>query len=81
MHEGWMSGDWGHMSPFMGIAMLIFWGLVIYAAIMIVRGTRRNNKDDSGSQSRETPLDILNRRYAGGEINKEEYEQIKKDLE
>jgi uncharacterized membrane protein len=32
------------------------------------------------SNSPETVLDILNRRYANGEISKEEYEQIKKDV-
>jgi len=26
-------------------------------------------------------LDILEKRYAGGEIDKEEYEKIKKDIE
>ena len=30
--------------------------------------------------SSETALDILNRRYANGEISKEEYEQIKRDI-
>lgn len=29
----------------------------------------------------ETPLDILRRRYAKGEISKGEYEQIKRDLQ
>ena len=81
MNNGWMSGDWGHMSPFMGIAMLIFWGLVIYAVIMIVRGAKQNNKDASVSQQHETPLDILQKRYASGEIDHEEYNRIKNDLE
>ena len=81
MNCGWMSGEWSHMSPFMGILMFIFWGLVIYAVIMIVRGAKRNNKDASGSQQHETPLEILKKRYASGEIDHEEYNRIKKDLE
>ncbi len=29
----------------------------------------------------ESPLDLLNKRYAQGEINKQEYDLVKKDLE
>jgi len=32
------------------------------------------------AQRSETALEILNRKYAGGEISKEEYERIKKDI-
>ena len=35
----------------------------------------------SGMLLPETPLNILKRRYAGGEITKEEYDRIKHDLE
>lgn len=31
-------------------------------------------------ENRETPLDILRRRYASGEITKEQFEQMKKDI-
>jgi len=33
-----------------------------------------------GGREVESPLDILKARYAKGEINKDEYEQIKRDL-
>jgi putative membrane protein len=33
------------------------------------------------SPSNETPVDVLNRRYANGEIDKKEYDQRKKDLQ
>jgi putative membrane protein len=82
MHNEWMAGDWWrHMGPFMGIFMLIFWGLVIYAVIRFVRATRQNNQETPVSQNRETSLDILNKRYANGEIDQKEYLRIKKDLE
>lgn len=34
-----------------------------------------------GGDRRETPLDILKRRYAKGEISKEEFDQLRKDIE
>jgi putative membrane protein len=33
-----------------------------------------------GSTSKETPLDILKKRYSRGEITKEQFEEMKKDL-
>ncbi len=82
MHNGWMTGEWGHMSLFMVGVMLLFWGVVIYAAVTIVRGMRRTNSETGGGKRHdETPLDILKKRYAGGEIEREEYERIKKELE
>jgi len=38
-------------------------------------------KKDNGKDQSEDAIDILNKRYAKGEINKNEYEQMKKDLE
>ena len=34
----------------------------------------------AGRSTSETPLDILKKRYAKGEISKEDYEKIRKDL-
>lgn len=81
MHNGWMPGEWGEMSPFMGGVMLLFWGVVIYAMVTIVRNMRRTNSETGRGKRDETPLDILKKRYAAGEIDREEYERIKKDLE
>ncbi|MGA7875876.1 MAG: SHOCT domain-containing protein [Desulfoferrobacter sp.] len=42
---------------------------------------RENLRDYIPSQSGENAIDILKKRYAQGEISKEEFEAMKKDLE
>ena len=55
---------------------LIFWGGLIALVIWgIMRLTRRND-----SATRHDPLDVAKGRYARGEVSREEFEQIKKDL-
>ncbi|MFC1861471.1 SHOCT domain-containing protein [Chloroflexota bacterium] len=56
--------------------MFIFWGGLI---ALVVWGINRLTKRD-GSTVKHTPLEIAKEQYAKGEINKEEFEQIKKDL-
>jgi len=55
---------------------VLFWLvlLVVIGALAIWFFTRSGHKI-------ETPLEILRRRYARGEITKEEYERMKRDLE
>ena len=65
---GW--GYWGGLlTAFVGIAFIV---LVIWA---FVHAIAHHN-----STTKQTPLDIAKERYAKGEINKEQFEQIKKDL-
>jgi putative membrane protein len=67
MMWGW-GGGWG--MPFGGPLLLL---IVVAVAIYFFS---RGNRGASGSSSRE----ILDRRYAAGEITKEQYEQMKRDL-
>jgi putative membrane protein len=67
----------GGMGWFGGIFMIIFWGLVIVGLIMLIRWLAMTPKS---TRTEESALDILKRRYARGEINKEEFEAKKKDL-
>jgi putative membrane protein len=69
---------WGGYG-FMGVFMWIFWILVIVGVVFLVKWLVQQGKQ-SQSGREEDPLDILKRRYARGEVNKEEFEQIKKDL-
>lgn len=68
---GWGMG-WG--MPFFG---LFFWILIIVGIVALVRLIMKNKVDDV----KESPQAILKKRYARGDIDKETYEQMKKDLE
>jgi putative membrane protein len=68
-HRAW----WGYGGAFMWLIFLVLIGVVVY---FVVRG----EKWMKHSSSEETALDILKKRYAKGEITKQEYERIKKEL-
>ncbi len=73
----WMMGGYGG-AWFMPIIMIVFWGLVIWGIVALIRGLSRG--DTGSSMQADSALEILKRRYARGEINKEEFEDKKKDL-
>ncbi|OGR00548.1 MAG: hypothetical protein A2505_01230 [Deltaproteobacteria bacterium RIFOXYD12_FULL_55_16] len=58
---------------------IIFWGALIYGIFLLFsRLAKRRARD---GEKEETPLDILKKRYARGEIDAEEFGQRKKNLE
>jgi putative membrane protein len=59
------------------VMMLVFWALIVGGIVMLAGWLRR--REFPGQ--RETPLDILKKRYASGEIGKDEFDRMKKDLE
>ncbi len=73
-HYGMMGGGWGIFM--MMISMVLFWGLIIGGVILLVRFIF----PQSGSKPSEDSLEILKRRYARGEIEKEEFESKKRDI-
>src|SRR3989344_607114 len=79
MGTGWgnMMGGWNGFGLLGWIPMLLFWILLILGVVALIRylgGSGKTIKDDK------TPLDILKERYARGEIDKKEFEEMKKDL-
>lgn len=73
----WHMGGWGWGWMAMGwIWMVLFWGAVIW---LVVWGVKKVTEPHTG-QGSQTPLDVLKLRYARGEISKEQYEQMKRDL-
>ena len=89
--SGWQVGGWGMMGPgmmggfgwwwLMPILMVLFLILGIWAVVALVRGVSQPSDSDSGSSRPDSALEVLRKRYARGEISKEEYEEKKKDLE
>ena len=83
-YGGWgqgMMGGFGGGGWFGSIFMLIFWGLIIVGLVLLIRwlvfATRRG-EDPARGGSR--AMDILKERYARGEIDREEFEQRRRDL-
>lgn len=78
MNEPWMWHPWG-----MGISMLfmlLLWIIVIVGIVFVVRWVLEQTTTRQGGHREDSALDILKKRYARGEINKEEYEEKRKDL-
>jgi len=67
---GWMIGGW--------IMMLVFWGLVIAGIVVLVRALTHRNV--FGQPGTDNALEILRRRYAAGEITREQFEEMKRTL-
>ena len=67
----WMAGAW--------LTMLLFWALVIVGIVALLKFviTRGAAPRSGGS---DTPLEILRRRYAAGELTREQFEQMKRDV-
>ena len=84
---GWQRDSFGMMGRgmmggfdtvfFMAFFWIVVLGLIIWA---VVAALHRPGESGSTAQKADSPVDILKRRYAQGEIDKEEYEAKKKDL-
>ena len=62
--------------------MVLFWVLLIIAAIWLVRLLFQNGPSQPTSDKNHlSPREILNLRYSRGEITRDQYEQMKRDLE
>jgi len=80
MMPGWMmSGLGAGYGLFGGLMMLLFWILIIAGIVVVVRWFF-GQEDQQGSRTEETPLDVLKKRYASGEINREQFESMKREL-
>lgn len=70
-HDGFMGG--------MGYGWIFWIAIIALIVFLIIRFTNQN-KSNRNIGTGDSSLDILKKRYAQGEISKEEFERMKKDL-
>lgn len=75
--EGWR---WGLAMALGWLAMLAFWGAVIVGAVLLVRWLS-SALERPREAAHESPLEILKRRYAAGELTAEEYQRMRQEIE
>ncbi|RJR51800.1 MAG: SHOCT domain-containing protein [Desulfobacteraceae bacterium] len=75
-HWGWGMGWFG------GIFMFAFWILVIIGMVFLIKWLVQNTRGGATHSRTEASraLEILKERYARGEIDKQEFEEKKRDL-
>jgi putative membrane protein len=71
---GWGYGGFALIMPILGIVVM---GLIIWGIVMLAR-RGSTGCCGTGQSTTESALDILKRRYANGEIGKEEFEEKKR---
>ena len=74
-HEG--MGWW---MVFGGILTVLFWAGIIALVVWAISALARRDGSRPPSASKQDPLDIARKRYAKGEITKDEFGQMKKDI-
>ena len=70
-----VTGEWALGSD--GFLLFFFWLLIIAGVFYLIKALTKGTKKDGTD---ETALDILNKRYARGEITREEFEKMKGDI-
>lgn len=75
MFHEWM---WGGGMWFGWIFWFVIFGVIAW--LLINKSGRYSNQNQINPHP-ESPIDILKKRYAKGEITKEQFDQMKKDLE
>lgn len=74
----WDGYGWNMGFGFGGVFMLLFWTLL---AIGVIYSVRRFSAKGSFSERDDSALEILKKRYAKGELSKEEFEEKRRHIE
>ena len=71
----WGADGWGWISG--ALVMVGFWGLIVLVVWAVIRGTSRPEP----KERRRDALDVLEERFARGEIDEQEFEARRRTLE
>jgi putative membrane protein len=73
MPHGMMMGGGG-----MGFLMMLFWAVVLIALVLLISAVFSGRRPSSPAES---ALEILQKRYARGEIDKDRFEAMRRELQ
>ncbi len=73
--DGMMGGWWGF-----GLLWMLFWIALLVLVVVAIWRLLQGRPGGATDSREESPMEILKRRYAQGEINREEFEAKRRDL-
>ena len=73
MPHGMMMGGGG-----MGFLMMLFWAVVLIALVLLISAVFSGRRPSSHTES---ALEILQKRYARGEIDKDRFDAMRRELQ
>jgi putative membrane protein len=77
----WHMGDgWGWWMVMGWLWMAVFWGIVLWAVYAMVRRPNRHAAVSDGESREPSALEILERRYARGELSDADFEAMRERL-
>ena len=78
----WHMYGWGWGSALIVTALMLFiLGVLIALVVVTVRSQSRTGRSDNSDVRDRTALEILKERYARGEITRQEYQSMRREIE